>query len=289
MATKNKDQLRPTTPQPTNRDKVIAQRQAQAAKGDTTALIAARNNIPEQDLLAANPGVVTVRPGQVVTIPPTGGGNMYSPTPVTNPLQGSQAFVGAGSFNAPSTNLGNYNSHYNGFQTPTTNGFQSNQTQPTIRSAQANYRPPQQTQSPAGYTNLTPSQSQNIPPSGYTNLTPSQAAPVTPSQAQQATQNVAPPRPTGVYTGDPNDPNTAAWKARWEWEARNPAESQNQAAQAGLTSAPRVMTRDEIWNMKAAQRRRQMVDQPNNYNGSFQYNTSALSPLVRNITWSIRG
>lgn len=58
-----------------------------------------------------------------------------------------------------------------------------------------------------------------------------------------------PARPQGVFTGDPNDPNTAAWKNYWNWQAANP----NLVPKA----APVVMTRDQVWNMKAAQRRRE--------------------------------
>jgi len=66
-------------------------------------------------------------------------------------------------------------------------------------------------------------------------------------RAQAAPQ--IPVRPQGIYTGDPNDPNTAQWKNYWNWQAANP----NLVPKA----APIVMTRDQVWNMKAAQRRRE--------------------------------
>lgn len=67
------------------------------------------------------------------------------------------------------------------------------------------------------------------------------------ANAQAASQ--LPARPQGVYTGDPSDPNTAKWKDYWNWQAANP----NLVPKA----APIVMTRDQVWNMKAAQRRRE--------------------------------
>lgn len=79
---------------------------------------------------------------------------------------------------------------------------------------------------------------------------------VTTNQLQQQIQQEKaqavpqiPARPQGVYTGDPSDPNTAQWKNYWNWQAANP----NLVPKA----APIVMTRDQVWNMKAAQRRRE--------------------------------
>jgi len=291
MAKKDKDNLRPAVPQPTKRDMVIAQRQAQVAEGDSILSISKKNNLPAEELLAANPGVVTVRPGQVIALPKTGGGNMYSPTPVTNPFAGAGAKVGVGTVGGQ-PNLGNYNTSYNGFQTPTTNGFKA----PTPY---------------AGYTGTAGYGMQGKP------LTPSQVNFQTPTtngfQApqqpylgassylnpalkpqEQTTQNTIPQRPTGTYTGDPQDPNTALWKARWDWEARNPIQARDQAIALGLQAAPTVMTRDQIWQMKADQRRRQAASAEQDgtqYNQpAYQYDTRAdgsNAPLVRNIIWGI--
>lgn len=92
---------------------------------------------------------------------------------------------------------------------------------------------------------------------------------VTSAQLQQqiAQQNAAqvpatPQRPQGVYTGNPNDPNTAAWKNYWNYSAQHP-ETVPQAA-------PIVMTRDQVWNMKAAQRRRE-ADQSDGYSSYQPY------------------
>jgi len=65
-----------------------------------------------------------------------------------------------------------------------------------------------------------------------------------------------PPRPEGTY--NPNNKDTAAqWRAYWNWEAANPqAAAAIALAEGRLSSAPVVMTREQIWQMKAAQRRR---------------------------------
>lgn len=54
-------------------------------------------------------------------------------------------------------------------------------------------------------------------------------------------------KPQGVFTGDPqNNPNDAAWVNYWNYQAANP----------GPKAPPVVMTRDQIWNVKAQQRKR---------------------------------
>lgn len=271
----------------------------------TVAAIAKTNNISEDQFYLANPGVKTLRPGQVVRIPnppqagfqtpTTNGFTAQPPKPPVNPFAGAQAGTGGtnangnGFYNSPSNSNGaafsyapaGYNSYASlntpvvkppsqaNFQTPTTNGFTA----------------------PAGYTNLTPSQSQNIPPSaGYTDLTPSQSQPTNQTPQTQTTQQSGiPPRPTGTYTGDPNDPNTAIWKARWDWEARNPELAREQAILSGAYKPPTVMTRDQIWNMKANQRRRRM-EQGDTQGGGFSgfSNAQPAQPdLVRSIVWGI--
>lgn len=66
-------------------------------------------------------------------------------------------------------------------------------------------------------------------------------------------QPVTPARPQGMFTGNPNDPNTAAWRNYWNYSAQHP--------ESVPSVAPLVMTRDQVWNMKAAQRR---IDAANN-------------------------
>jgi len=273
----DKDQLRPAVPQPTKRDNVIAQRLARAAQGDTPVSIANNNNIPVDELLAANPGVVTVRPGQVLSLPKTGGGYMPSLTPANNQFQ-TPNYAGY-------TGTAGYWGQYNQPVTQTTR----NNPIPGIT------QPPALAQTPAltAARNATPTPPQQpyLGASSYLNPAyrpqPSgvsgdkqgvTGSGTTPPPAMFPTDDKGKPIP---YTGDPNDPNTKLWKNYW-----------NASAEAGVdlsgrTNAPKVMTRSEIWEMKAAQRRRRSAEQPS-YSGGFQYDTT-LSPLVRNITWGIRG
>lgn len=244
----------------------------------TVAGIAQTNNISEDQFYLANPGVKTLRPGQVVNVPKpatfqfttqAGGGTFQPGTPASrfNPL------------GSPATSTSS------GFQTPTTNGF----TAANSNGAVFSYAPAGNNSygslNTPGYTNLTPSQSQNIPPSaGNTNLTPSQSQNI--PTAQTSVSNV-PAKPAGTYTGDPNDPNTAAWKAYWNYSAENPSTTQTQG------DAPRVMSRSEIWNMKADSRRKKMAksagdDQTGNGGGGFSPAMPTAQPeLVRSIVWGI--
>lgn len=130
-------------------------------------------------------------------------------------------------FSSPTSTPNLPNVNYTGFQTPTTNGFVT-----------------------PGYTNLTPSQAQPIvqPSTGF-------QTPTSTTAFNQPLSNQPVVRPEGVYTGNPNDPNTAAWKAYWNAAAENPASVPQ------TENAPRVMTRSEIWDMKAQSRRRRMAQE----------------------------
>ena len=83
-----------------------------------------------------------------------------------------------------------------------------------------------------------------------------------PNQQVNSTTNTGAPnlgqpqRPEGTY--NPNNKDTAAqWRAYWNWEAANPqAAAAIALAEGRLSSAPVVMTREQIWQMKAAQRRK---------------------------------
>jgi len=94
---------------------------------------------------------------------------------------------------------------------------------------------------------------------------------------------------TAPYTGNPNDPNTALWKKYWNDSARAGVDL------AGRKGPTQVMSRDQVWEMKAAQRRREAAgrDDDGYYDGgysdeSFQYDTGGPLPdLVRQITWGI--
>ncbi|TXI10480.1 MAG: LysM domain-containing protein [Polynucleobacter sp.] len=288
MAKKDKDQLRPAVPQPTKRDMVIARRQAQAAAGDTPISIAKANNIPVEDLLAANPGVVTVRPGQVLAVPkPSSGEFMPSSVPQqNNPFAGSQAMVGAGTVGGQ-PNLGNYNTPYNGFQTPTTSGFKA-PTPYAGYTGTAGYGGVGTVKPPASQVNFQtpPTIGFQAPQQPYLGAS-SYLNPAIRPPTQQTTAPATPMFPTDAngnpipYTGNPNDPNTQAWKNYWNASARAGVDL------AGRISTPKVMTREQIWEMKAAQRRRQSA---NTSPGSFSYDTREpmVNPeLVRQITWGI--
>ena len=247
----------------------------QVAQGDSLLTISNKTGVPYLELLAGNPGVQTVKPGQVINVNSkfsgagigTGGtnttGNSFGNTPA-RPSGNTFSYAPAGNNSYGSLNTPPPPSQAN-FQTPPTNGFNA----------------------PAGYTNLTPSQSQNIPPSaGNVNLTPSQSQNIPTATTTQS----QPTKPAGTYTGDPNDPNTAAWKAYWNYSAQNPSQAQSQ----GQGNAPRVMSRSEIWNMKADSRRKKMAmsagdNQTSGGGGDSPATPVAQPDLIRNIVWGING
>lgn len=338
---------------------------------ETVVSIARNRNIPEEDLLDANPGVVTVRPGQVINVPPpsfsgnmnnnggprttggahgvgiasplsqiynimsnfvpsfnasngvggnrrlreevppkTGGGYMPSLVPVNrNPFAGGGA--GAGGMTAEQARQMN-------FQTPATTGFRTPSQGINPLFSPQNMTSAGRTPTPApvspyaGYTGTAGYWAQGGTPMQYNFQTPptngfqAQPAPylgassyLNPALRPQQTPSTPradqiPPRPSGMYTGDPNDPNTAAWQARWNWEARNPVRAREEAIRLGLYTGPRVMTRDEIWNIKAEQRRRGM--EAAEEDGTIDYGGGGWAgegqpmnnvPLVRSITWGI--
>lgn len=114
-----------------------------------------------------------------------------------------------------------------------------------------------------------------------------------------------PPRPVDVngqdivYTGDPKDPNTQKWKDYWNEMARLQATNpEAYAAIVGAPPPPKVMTLEEIWQMKAEQRRRAMdaaaedgagYSSPTTYDyGGYAdpLNTYAYPDAVRQLIWS---
>jgi len=255
----------------------------------TVAGIAQTNNISEDQFYLANPGVKTLRPGQVVNVPKP---FQFTAQPQTaNPFAGMGVATGGTNttgnsfFNSPANSNGavfSYapagNNSYGSLNTPANSNGAVFSYAPAGNNSYGSLNTP-------GYTNLTPSQSQNIPPSaGNTNLTPSQSQNI--PTAQTSVSNV-PAKPAGTYTGDPNDPNTAAWKAYWNYSAENPSTTQTQG------DAPRVMSRSEIWNMKADSRRKKMAksagdDQTGNGGGGFSPAMPTAQPeLVRSIVWGI--
>jgi hypothetical protein len=193
-------------------------------KGDTLANL----GHPAKKVMQLNPGVAKLSQGQTIFVP---------------------GQVKAGSKNTtPSTpNLATYNnSPYRGFQTPTS----STQYVPQFAGSQV--------QAGAKKTpTSTPVALQNrggTPVMDGMTQTTSQVY----TNAGVNQQGVIPPRPAGVYTGDPNDPNTQLWNNYWNASAANPAAAQA-AAGGGGNAVPVVMTRDEIWEMKANSRRRKQA------------------------------
>ncbi len=273
----------------------------------TVASLAKTNNISEDDFYLANPGVKTLRPGQVVKVPRppsftgagvgTGGtnttGNSFGNSPSgTNGSAFSYAPAGYNSYASPPKppTFQGAGVGYGGQNNTTGNGFGNTgnglpQPASSFSYAPAGYNSYAQPQI-AGNNNLTPSQSQNIPPSaGNTNLTPSQSQNIPTAQVPASS---TPAKPAGTYTGDPNDPNTAAWKAYWNYSAQNPSQTQSQ----GQSEAPRVMSRSEIWNMKADSRRKKAAKGDNGNQSSGGGGNSPAMPtaqpqLVRSIVWGI--
>jgi hypothetical protein len=190
---------------------------------------------PASTLMQLNPGVARLSQGQTIFVP---------------------GQVKAGSKNTtPSTpNLATYNnSPYRGFQTPTSSTqyvpqFAGSQVQAGAKKTPTST--PVALQNPAGLPvmdGMTQTTSQVYTNAGINNQ-----------------QGVIPPRPAGVYTGDPNDPNTQLWKNYWNASAANPAAARAATANSGGgggggNNAPVVMTRNEIWEMKARSRRRKMA------------------------------
>lgn len=306
------------------------------AVGDTPISIAKANNLPVQDLMAANPGVVTFRPGQVVSIPPsfagaygnerghrgqagaqggTGAGfltqaaafvqDAYSPsavmdafsTPETgrrrrpnNNYTGTAGYYGQAAQNQPVAKTGGgympslvpVQNPYAGY-TGTAGywgAFNQQQASPALQAARAAVPTPQPSMGSPSYMDprLRPQPSNLIGGDKQGQLGASTQAPaMLPTDAKG---NVIP------YTGNPNDPNTELWKKYWDDSARAGVDL------AGRPGPSQVMSRDQIWEMKAAQRRRQSASMGTEGGGydAFSYDTQeqGIAPeLVRNITWGI--
>ena len=148
-------------------------------------------------------------------------------TPVLSPM-------GVNTFQAP---------RYTGFQTPTST---------------ARFNP---VSAPTGFQ--TPTSTTRFIPQ-YTGFqTPTSSMSVN-STLQVVAQDgtVNPPVPKS-QTYDPNDAESSAeWRAWWNWNAQHPAESKVLLTRLAVSKgkpdpfAVHVPTRQEVWNMKAEQRRR---------------------------------
>ena len=96
--------------------------------------------------------------------------------------------------------------------------------------------------------------------------------------------NSAPVRPTGVYTGG-NSANDIAWRNYWNYQAKNPTNT---------PVAPTVMTREQVWEMKAAQRRREgngdggeQAASYEDFPTQFQPSFSSGNAVNQNISWRL--
>lgn len=322
--------------------------------------ISKENNIPLKTLQAANPGVVTVKTGQVIKLPKldrnvAGAGAL----PANRSLAGATAGAGvaitpANRIYAPEnifrnalTSTGNYITNQSGFnptlpagntnpnlapapmvntnvggavnipRTPTETfnetRFITNRnstgatTGGTLRGAGPGQRNPlilgQGNTSAGAFSTTVTAVDPRLDPvrganPGYRNsvvVGQTSANQAANQAAGQATVQLAAPRPvnpdgsTPVFTGNPDDPNTKKWRDYWN----------NVAALGGdpniPAAAPVVMTREEIWLMKAeARRRRGAADGHTGGGGGlpapYQYSEQTQSyipeELARSITWS---
>ena len=273
---------------------------------ESIASIARKKNIPLAELRAENKGVTTVKTGQVIKIPKIKD-DVYTP-PVNPAVKGTAGYGGVYKPNVKSGGMLSPDKIAPGAPAPS--GFL-----PAYRYGQQQTVIPKPAASAytgtAGYWGvynqpnvqsggmLSPDKNPVVKQpylgaSGYLNpayQTPQNTQPT--NVPTGSTVKLTNPRPTGVFTGDPNDPNTAAWRAYW-----------NNVAQIGgdpniPASAPKVMTREEIWQMKAESRRKKMRGMTEaDFSGGggqsyqpFQYSEQTQSyipeTLVRSITWGI--
>lgn len=311
-------------------------------KGDTLTQVSVKKNVSLNALKSLNPGVKTVKAGQVIRVPKpdrpdrpqlqsllSGGvnpasvnlpniipnfnqpfqqfqqpfqGQTQQPGVISNPLVGTSAVmprvnpnpirgnIQSGGMLSPDKIVPAYGQHQTVIPKPAasaytgTAGYWGAYNQPNVQSGgmlspDKNPVVRQPYLGAAGYLNPVYQTPQNTQPTNVPTA---------------STVKLTSPRPTGVFTGDPNDPNTAAWRAYW-----------NNVAQLGgdpniPAAAPTVMTREEIWQMKAASRRRKMsgmsadeLAPSGGYSGGyepFQYTENqqfSNEPLVRSITWGI--
>lgn len=232
-------------------------------KGDTLANL----GHPAKKVMQLNPGVAKLSQGQTIFVP---------------------GQVKAGSKNTtPSTpNLAVYNnSPYRGFQTPTS----STQYVPQFAGSQVQVGAKKTpTSTPVALQNRG-----GTPVMDGMTQTTSQVY----TNAGINQQGVIPSRPAGVYTGNPNDPNTQLWKNYWNASAANPAAAQAAAgggSGGGGNNVPVVMTRDEIWEMKARSRRRKQEKGEGDGSGvsSFRALPVIVNPTLgndqnQNVSWRV--
>lgn len=273
-------------------------------KGDTLTQVSVKKNVSLNALKSLNPGVKTVKAGQVIRVPKP---DRPDRPQLQSLLSGG---VNPASVNLPNI-IPNFNQPFQQFQQP----FQGQTQQPGVISNPlvgtsavmprvnpnpirgniqsggmlspdkvpiVSYAPTfQNTQ--AGGT-LSPDKQNQVSNQGNQGFSPDKQT------GQFGSSITVPPRPTTPFTGDPLDPNTAIWRAYW-----------NATASLGYdpnapTPAPYVMTREQIWQMKAASRRKKLAGMSSDELGGggyapYQYSETTQSfvaePLVRSITWGI--
>lgn len=210
----------------------MAYRVVKVKKGDTFASLAQANQVSTADLLKLNRGVPQLSTGQVIKVPQAQYPGHGTIGVVKLPTSGYVGTYG------PPNNMPVYGP-------PVLNDTRGNY--PGHGTIGGVYGPPAPTlaQQAASPQNQFLSQ---FPGQGtITGQTQTTSGTLIDPNVFRAAGTATQARPTGTYTGDPlNNPNDAAWVNYWNDQAANPP-----------SNPPPVMTADQIWNMKAAQRRRQ--------------------------------
>lgn len=284
-----------------------------AKKGDSYSKLSKNLKIPEEDLRAANPGVKTLKSGQIINKPKTFTGNaiqsgqakkppalpqinvplnipqLNMPAPVRNQ---PQIYMPSGSLQTPKAI----------FNTPV-----APITRPTVPSITA----PPVSSTRRGTPTVTGGQSQEVVVNQFGTAgmySMNQPQPFLGSssyldprfQTQEATvqpaQPVRPPKDS-VYTGDPEDPSTAQWISYWNFMAtlakQNPVAYQAELEKLGISTAPRVQTREEIRAAKIEQRRKEEAQKEGDTSSSTagyvpqQGNTYKYPEAVQRVVWGI--
>lgn len=211
-------------------------------------------------------------------------GTYYKPTAADGALggfagmlPGSSGLSGGLTSSLPKTgNLGLYNSSaYLGFQTPTSSAYSPKAFQGV--------------QATGGFgTNALINPAPTVQPKTFVSAdgvvfstTGAPQIPNTPSSFNQtlpqntAAQPGTAARPQGVY--NPNASNAQQWRDYWNAQAQNPTETEQ---------APKVMSRKQIWEMKARQRRKRIAEEYWDNNGSSPSVVSQPAPEVIAPQWT---
>lgn len=248
-----------------------------------------------KELMKLNPGVPRLSAGQTIKVP-------------ANSLAGAKAGGGT-------EEKGAYGGSYNPTATPTVRTTQINAlTGQTPRTSGATPAAVGDNSGygPIGYSgnvitgvntvnNTSLLTNRNSTPTGFNNPHPYRQADQRPAypatsymnpnlvqtqkpQIQAADGTVSPQTPSVPF--NPNDTTSAQqWRNLWNWQAQHPAESKAAIQAKALAEgkpdpfAPVVMTKQQIWEMKARQRRKAAANQDagNSFNPTF---TPSYAPEV---------